>query len=665
MSEGSRASGERDEAQRADDAARFEALLREERIARDRAIAEAVAAALEKERTEREEALAAQEHRATHATVNLVAAMVRRQWQKVPARAGAFVFAALMRPGAAAAVGLVALATLALTAVQVVLLSRQNELLDAQNARVDIQTAVAEAGRRADLAREARQVVAEMIAERERTMAAAARAEGAAGAGEARDRWGHLECIPAADAAVIPELCFRAARRWPATTRVEREAGSTDAAPRFLAAPAPQPMPQRCLPGRRTGWPEQRGCPLPDPPSLRLGARGIDPLPPDDDMRAYEGIPPVWYPSAGLALRLASLTKGLPPHRPVVVEEGQDACPARSTARLLLEDLLEAPALRHADTDASPSPAWNAALAAALASREAAAAAPAGSPWPIITRLAAVIAPQPAGITELAPPRVQFACDATSPERGEILLALLDAGLHPDAVAGRGGEFAGALLDRVRLRNRLLEGFDLTAARFGTEAPVDDQGRRYGSLRSVLFHHVTLSRADLRGVALERDVFALTPGDWQDVLFGPASFGSFEEPIVADVLASPELGSRSLRFVVRGAIEMHEPLAGICADLLAEPKPGEDRPRLRHDWFQGLQVLVLRSIGGPRRARVELIVENQAHGALLPPSASLASVEHAGQRVVVDRLRVTDCLVPGQLPAAFRTPIPGASPHRP
>jgi hypothetical protein len=68
------------------------------------------------------------------------------------------------------------------------------------------------------------------------------------------------------------------------------------------------------------------------------------------------------------------------------------------------------------------------------------------------------------------PPTVRFACAESSPERGDILQAMLDARLHPDSVVGRGGTFEGALFSGLRLRGQALEGVSLRGARLASGA---------------------------------------------------------------------------------------------------------------------------------------------------------------------------------------------------
>ncbi len=233
--------------------------LAAERAARDEAIAEAIA----REREAREDALAAQEHRVVAATVNLATEIHRRRWVGVPGRLGALLWTLLPRPGIVA-VGLVGLLTLALTAVQVLLFFQQNQLLEAQNARVDIQTAVAEAGRRATLAAEARLVIAEMIRERD-TLALAKPDPFPA------DEFTLHECQPAATEAAVPERCWRWYRK--------RVVGGR---------PTLLPVPDRCREGELGGgWEVRRGCPIEPPRSY-----------PDEPISASDSVESPIFPVA-------------------------------------------------------------------------------------------------------------------------------------------------------------------------------------------------------------------------------------------------------------------------------------------------------------------------------------------------------------------------------
>jgi hypothetical protein len=450
--------------------------LAAERAARDEAIAQAVA----REREARDDALAAQEHRAVAATINLATEIHRRRWAGVPGRLGALAWTLLPRPGMVA-VGLVGLLTLALTAVQVLLFFQQNQLLEAQNARVDIQTAVAEAGRRSTLAAEARLVIAEMIRERD-TIALMVPDPFPA------DEYLVNECRPPELETAILERCWRLYRK------------------KVVAGRRTQlPVPDRCREKELGGgWEVRRGCPIELPPSY-----------PDEPAFVEDSIDlplfPVaasFYPSDGLSIRLASILNALTPHRAVEVTSRGEECSWRTTSNPALR-LARAATSAGGESRREKVASWDEAMAVAIDdilhevwSQHRATSGGQRGAAPDRTYLLSVAADvaarfqtalQRARLTSeqrtVAPaPTVRFACAESSPERGDILQAMVDARLHPDSVVGRGGSFEGALFSGLRLQRQALEGISLRGARLAA-------GEMHSMVRSLLID-VTAEGAD-------------------------------------------------------------------------------------------------------------------------------------------------------------------------
>ena len=432
----------------------------------------AIQVALARHSEEINESLSAQEHRPVHATVNLVGALVRRQWFKIPTRAGAFVASVILRPAGLVSVGLLAIATSLLTAVQVVLLENQNRLLESQNLRIDIQTAVAEAGRRQEIAAAARSIIDEMIAEREKVLAETPRPSGIPTAGERKDQWGHLECIPHNDPEFLPELCLRVFRRWPSDTvfrHVPRQAVGTSTeqerpTDEIISADfSPSPMPRRCFPTDIREWPYGRGCPVQEPTRLVVST--------DFEDSHRLPAPPLWYPSARLAIRLANLTKQLRPHRPVVVDEETSSCPLRGSRATLINSL-------HASGESPPielldwgdNTAWAQAARSVIEDMTTSSQEdqPSSLIWQGLRHILTLISPPIPNTYDVntVTPRVRFSCVRGSPERADILLSMIEAGIHPDAVVARGGMFENSVFDGVRVNDRVFEGIDLSGSIF-------------------------------------------------------------------------------------------------------------------------------------------------------------------------------------------------------
>jgi hypothetical protein len=510
-------------------------------------------AEIEKERQAREEALVAQEHRLVPAAVALLRSLFRREWQQVPGAAGAL-FWCLLPSGTSATVGLIALATLVFTGLQVALLARQNTKIDAQNV-------LAEGQRRAALMIEAREVIRLMEAEKER----------------------HPKSEP------------------------------------FRAGPTRMPLGQDCA--RSPCWrfvelnEDLQGGESVTAQRLPPRESFAMPLAARDFGRSLEqDYDPLFVPSRGLASRLATLTRELGAYRQAVV----DRRPSCYTAPLDVVGVLSSPARPSRGT--APLEAELAQVFDIVAQRAITEQSILGSGGGVFGWLSGLgrFAQRMADALLIgeASPRLYFDCAFRSPERGRILMALLDADIHPGAIVAAGGTFAGADLRRMRIADRFLEGLDLTEADL-RDAEFDGTIFYRSRLDGALLESSTVAMAGFVRTSLSRAMLPATligVGGVSEHL--GAEYGGQGRPVFVDVALYRDM-EQNTGDVVDDLCNAMQDANGDASDMLA----------LREIAASGPLAVVL-SVSTGAELRREIVFE----GAREAPPAELVTL--IGQREI-------------------------------